>query len=69
MHAASQVNTNVLDKQLLFLVKVLIHVWSVMCTTLDKQGQIAFDHVQLAEKMCIVPSKSKLIQNSEKQTK
>lgn len=39
-----------------------------MCSTWDKQGQIAFDHIQLAEKRRIAPSKSKLIQNSEKQT-
>lgn len=67
MHAALQANTYVLATQPLFLVRALVHV-CVMCSTWNKQGQIAFDHVQLAEMMCIVPSKSRLVQNSEKQT-
>lgn len=67
VHAALQANIYVLAIQPLFLVRVLVHV-CVMCSTLDKQGQIAFDHVQLAEIMCTAPSKSRLVQNSKKQT-
>lgn len=67
VHAALQVNTYVLATQPLFLVRMYMYdVLCVMCSTWDKQGQIAFDHVQLADKMYIVPSKSKLTQNSEK---
>lgn len=44
-------------------------MYDVLWFYIEQTRAIAFDHVQLAEMMCIVPSKSKPIQNSEMQTK